>query len=292
MSVRSARYNRLSLRNPKGTTAIPRERDAWAFLDAAGITSSRQQEAIITLVRDLKNARLWTKMKAIYPFVGGTATTHKWNLKDPRDADAAFRLTFSGGWTHSANGADPNGVNAYADTYFVSNGQLTLFDGHLSYYARENITVTGSTQSVIGVASNGGGWNGLEAWFLEFASTNTNYSQHSTNVSTDRAYVTPTISMQGFNLGSRTTSNPTTLKFFQNNVLKASASTSQNGQTLNVYSVYLAAFNGRTVPFPYAQNFTSNQCAFASIGNGLTDSEATLLYNCVDRYQKFLGRAV
>ena len=31
-------------------------------------------------------------MKAIYPFVGGTATTHKFNLKDPADINAAFRL--------------------------------------------------------------------------------------------------------------------------------------------------------------------------------------------------------
>ena len=63
--------------------------------------------------------------------LGSTATTYqpisttqqafisnqfKYNLVNPVDSDAAFRLVFNGGWTHSANGATPNGVNAYADT--------------------------------------------------------------------------------------------------------------------------------------------------------------------------------
>ena len=94
--------------------------DAQAFITAAGITDPTQQSAIITLVTDLKGYGLWTKMKAIYPFVGGTATTHKFNLKNPLDTDGAFRLSFSGGWTHSANGALPNGTNAFANAFCAS----------------------------------------------------------------------------------------------------------------------------------------------------------------------------
>ena len=92
--------------------------DAQAFITAAAITDVTQQNAINTLVVDLKGYNIWTKMKALYPFVGGTASTHKFNLKNPLDTDAAFRLTFSGGWTHSSTGALPNGTNAYADTKF------------------------------------------------------------------------------------------------------------------------------------------------------------------------------
>jgi hypothetical protein len=232
-------------------------------------------------------------MKAIYPFVGGTATTHKWNLKDPRDVDAAFRLQFNGGWTHSSTGADPNGTTAYANTFFIANSNLSLYNGHLSYYARENITVTGTTQALIGVGSNGGSWNGKEAWFIEFASSNSNYTHHSTTPTTDRCWVTPTISMQGYSIGTRRTIDPTTLKFYKNNTLLSTASTSVAGQALNIYSVYIGAFNNRTAgAAPYASNYTSNQCAFATIGEGLTDTDATNLYNIVDLYQKRLGRAV
>jgi len=95
--------------------------NAQAFLDAAVITDITQANAINSLVIGLKADNLWNKMNAIYPFVGGTATTHKYNLKDPRDLNAAYRLVFNGGWVHSSIGVTPNGINGYADTYFDGN---------------------------------------------------------------------------------------------------------------------------------------------------------------------------
>jgi len=91
--------------------------DAQAFITAAALTSDLQKGAINQLVLDFKAAGTWGLMLAIYPFIGGTASSHKYNLKDPQDTDAAFRLTFSGGWTHSSTGARTNGVNAYANTF-------------------------------------------------------------------------------------------------------------------------------------------------------------------------------
>ena len=120
--------------------------DASAFITAAGLTDPTQKSAINTLVKDMKAAGLWTKMKAVYPMVGGTATSMKFNLKDPRDLDAAFRLTWSGGWTYSATGATPNGTNAYADTKFIPNNNgLTINDNSISYYSRTS-AANGGTQ--------------------------------------------------------------------------------------------------------------------------------------------------
>jgi hypothetical protein len=127
-------YNALSGRFDK--TPSVTDYDALNFVNAALISNETQQIAINTLTTDLKNAGLWSKMKAIYPFVGGTASTHRWNLKDPRNVDAAFRLTFSGGWTHSSTGADPNGTNASADTFIRPSSHLNLYNTHLSYYSR------------------------------------------------------------------------------------------------------------------------------------------------------------
>jgi len=104
--------------NRAGSSVDP---DAQAFITAANITDTTQQSAINTLVVGLKTDGIWTKMMAIYPFVGGTASSHKYNLKDPRDLNVAYRLSFAGGWTHSSNGVTPNGVNGYADTYFDGN---------------------------------------------------------------------------------------------------------------------------------------------------------------------------
>jgi hypothetical protein len=102
-----------------GGAPPPIDPDAQAFLTAAAITDPTITSAIDTLVVQLKADGIWTKMKALYPFVGGTASTHKYNLKDPQDLDASFRLVFNGGWTHSANGALPNGTNGFADTKLI-----------------------------------------------------------------------------------------------------------------------------------------------------------------------------
>jgi hypothetical protein len=112
--------------------------DAQAFFDATGITDTTQKNAVNQLVLDLKGAGLWSKMKVIYPMVGGTASTHKWNLKDPRDLDAAFRITFNGGWTHDANGITANGINSNAGTNFIPDNHLSTYNTHLSVYSRTN----------------------------------------------------------------------------------------------------------------------------------------------------------
>jgi hypothetical protein len=88
------------------------------FLTNTGITDTTITGSIRTLALSLDDAGLWSPINVIYPFVGGTATTHKYNLKDPRDLDAAYRLVFSGGWTHNSNGVTGNGTNTYADTKF------------------------------------------------------------------------------------------------------------------------------------------------------------------------------
>ena len=119
--------------------------DAQAFITAAGITDPTQQSAINTLVVGLKADNLWTSMQAIYPFVGGTASSHKYNLKDPRDLDAAKRLVFNGGWTHNADGITGNGVNTYAETF--NNVPFSL--GAYSRSANQFGVITGTRENYI-----------------------------------------------------------------------------------------------------------------------------------------------
>ena len=117
--------------------------DALAFLSAAAITDPTITSAICTLVTSMKANGTWAKCSAIYPMVGGTATTHKFNLKNPLDTNAAFRLSFVGGWTHSSGGALPNGTNAYANTFLNPTTTLLLNSHSFGIYSRTN-NVTGS----------------------------------------------------------------------------------------------------------------------------------------------------
>jgi hypothetical protein len=90
--------------------------DAFRFIEVANITSSVQAAAINTLVLGLKSNTLWDKMQVIYPFIGGNAFSHKWNLKNPSDNDAAYRIQYSGVVNHSSNGVSSGG--GYIETYF------------------------------------------------------------------------------------------------------------------------------------------------------------------------------
>ena len=112
--------------------------DAVAFLTAAGITDATITSAICTLVTSMKANGTWAKCNAIYPMVGGTATTQKFNLKNPLDTNAAFRLSFIGGLTHNANGITGNAINAYCNT-FLPNTALSINSNHISTYSRTSI---------------------------------------------------------------------------------------------------------------------------------------------------------
>jgi hypothetical protein len=99
------------------TPYVIQDADAQEFITTANITTASEILASDNLVIAFKAAGLWNKMTHIYPLVGGTAFTHKFNIKDLRDLDAAYRLSFYGDWTHNNNGITGNGINTYADTY-------------------------------------------------------------------------------------------------------------------------------------------------------------------------------
>lgn len=101
--------------------------DAIAFFNATGITSVPDKDAINTYVVGLKTNSLWTPIKGLWIMAGGSLTTCKYNLKDPRDLDAAFRLTYGSTVTAGANGISAttaNAVNGTADTHFVPSVQF------------------------------------------------------------------------------------------------------------------------------------------------------------------------
>ena len=250
--------------------------DAQAFITAAAITGSTQQEAINTLVVSLKGYGIWVKMNAIYPFVGGTASQHKFNLKNPLDTDAAFRLVFNGGWTHSSTGALPNGTNAYANTYLNPLTQSLSKDStHIAYYRRNTQTDSKVLMSAMSV--------GVYLIRLNLAP---NYTAGFGNIceivsQTDQQSGTA-ISELGLINGNRISS--TQFKVFANSILKQTFSRTS---TLQVNAnIYISSENYGGTPGGY----TNNECALASIGEGLTDTEAVNYNTAVEKFQTTLGR--
>lgn len=261
---------------------IVSDADAQAFLNAAYINDITQANAINTLVIDLKSNGLWTKMKAIYPFVGGTAFTHKFNLKDPRNLDAAFRLTFNGGITHNSTGILPNGSNGYANTWLSPAANLQLNSSSITYYSRTDLNYTGGASGtrLETMAEMGATNSGTNAMWL-FLRTNNILS---TGINRTGAFTVNNTNSTGFYITSRTSSNLTTL--FKNNLKLADSSVlSTNLTSLNMYLFGINTTNNHWYP-------SVRECCYSSIGDGLTDTEAANYYTIVQTYQTTLGRQV
>jgi hypothetical protein len=248
--------------------------DAQAFITAAAITDPTITSAIDTLVVQLKADSLWTKMKAIYPFVGGTATTHKYNLKNPADTDAAFRLVFNGGITHSANGVQGNATNGYFDTFL---NPSIVFDsasgGSMFCYIRNN------TQTGTDLGAYQGGVN-YRMTLLTRYSTNEIYAgalsiNFIAETNTDsRGFwgVTRPPSSSTYHLVKNATSSSKTDTYFEPN---------------SKLFGFALGFNSAPVT-PYG----NHEFSFTCVADGLTTTEAQTLRTINLTFQTSLSRQV
>jgi hypothetical protein len=250
--------------------------DAVAFLAAAGITDGTITSAINNLVISLKSFGIWTKLKAIYPFVGGTASTHKFNLKNPVDTNAAFRLVFSGGWTHSANGIQGNGTNAYADTFYVPNAECDSLQNSMSFYSRTQSNL-GNPYEIFSANNSG---NNIRAYGL-LVRFNTNQSFYANGAY--NLFVSNSDSRGFFQAFTDLTNQI----LFRNSSQIGSIAIPNN--LISGFSLYIGGSNGAGT----AGQFSNKQCAFASMGGTkLTTTEAANYYTAVQAFQTTLGRQV
>lgn len=277
---------------PQPTTATPpvviTDSDVLAFITATGITDNTQKSAVNSLVLSLKGYSVWSSLNVIYPFVGGTATTHKFNLKDPRDLDAAYRLTFFGGMTHNSNGITGNGTNAYAKittppTTTAAAGvytRTTSFIGYLMsgyrYYASTDPEAPDPIPAGgFGIAVGG-------------------YSGYNPNVGGNFApYVAGLLAITNTAVNS--------IRSFKNGAFKDAYSAYNFTAPSPVspigigtrYEEYYDATNTTLQSTDFSSYLSPNNIAFAFISNAnLTDAQMGNIYTAVQAYQTTLGRQV
>ena len=89
---------------------------------------------------------------------------------------------------------------------------------------------------------------------------------------------------QGFLLSNRTSS--TSVALFKNTSKLITGSKNSIGRP--TISMYLGCRNNDGI----ASNFSNKETAFTSIGDGLSDAEATAFYNAVQSFQTTLGRNI
>lgn len=243
------------------------DRNAAEFFNATQVLTTLQKEAVNQLVVDLKSYGIWNKMKVVYPMVGqaGVSSSFSYNLKDIN----TFRGIFFGSWIFSSTGIKSNATNAYMDSALNASTELNINSTHLSYYAR-NLNTSAGLNILMG--------NGQATCFLQGGF---NVQIGSNLASNAGSYYNET--PVGFLLSNK--QNSTTQQNYKNNTSQsftvtttAFATTSQN--------IFIGNYDE-------SSTFSSNsECAFSSIGDGLTNTDAINLYNIVQKYQTTLGRQV
>ena len=246
-----------------------------AWIAATSETNPTIISALNTLETDLTTYGLTAKIKALYPMVGGTAAKHKFNFMDARDLDAAYRLTFSGGWVHSANGALGNGVNTYANTFFQPGANFTDHNlGGIGIYSRTNETglyLEGCDGSSMG--------RGNFHLYAKYTGLGAIYEAGPVT-----AIGTVSDSL-GLTTGSAFTS--TDRRVYKNGT-KLATSTTTNTEIGSLFSIFFGA-DHTTSPASY---FGNKQYAMCLITEGMTDTNQTNLYTATQAFQTTLSRQV
>ena len=206
------------------------------------------------------------------------ASQFKYNLVNPVDSDAAFRLVFNGGWTHSSTGATPNGTNGYADTKLVPSSVLAQNNSHISHYSRTN---SQSNKPSIHSFSNVGGSKG-EFAIYPYYTGNVAYSSISGDTASS---ITTSLNSLNYYIANRISATSDSLF---TGLIKASRTIASISPSTSPIFIAAQSFNGAPSPGFY----DIRQSAFATIGDGLLDSEATALYNRVQQFQVSLSRQV
>lgn len=246
--------------------------DALAYISAASLTNATHISAAHALIGGLKRLGLWSKMTAVYPFIGGTSGAHAINAKSP----GTYNITWNGEVTHNANGITGNGTTGYGNTGLTPSVSLLQDNCHVSIYSRTNSTIWGCDI---------GCWALVSAAYTYFQIYLKMPSSFTASVYLNsNAGLNPiTDSTAGFFVASRIAASSGFYKEKSKKVVISSATT--NRPTV---PIFIGARNENGTPL----EFSTRNYSFCSIGSGLTDPEAVAFSVLVQYVQFLLGRAV
>jgi len=247
------------------------------FFDNAGITDAGLQAIMLNYYNTITPRSYYPKLAAVHPLVGGNANAHKFNFLDARDSDDAFRLALFGGWLHTANGMQGNGINAWANTFWIEQVNAAANSWNFGFYSR---TQSGNTQTC-----DMGSFDGTKG---------SNLFPRVTIVNPDRLYLRHGSGGAEFTAGATTTTRLYQVNRVDTTNIRARVSGSliiqptpyigQNGIPLSIGSLNNAFVQQFYSPREYGYAFIANE--------GFTDAEMVDFENDVTALMVALGRAV
>lgn len=273
-------YNKSSKSNTISVTTANityTDADAIAYSTASGISTMQQQESVHVLFNGLKSNALYAKIQAGWLFKGATANNQKFNIKNPQDTDAAFRLQFFGTGTYSDLGFQTNGSNAYADTKFIPSANQNVNSNGLT-------VVVGTNNNVVPAdAWEIGGFNsGTQCSILTTKSGNTTFKRQLGLNNATYVVQSGINDAKGIYTGLKILSNLN--KFYRNGLIIGSG---LGGGTLPTSKIFIGNISVNNAP---NASYSSQRIQMAFMHEGLTDAEVVKMHEIIDLSEIIAGR--
>jgi hypothetical protein len=256
--------------------------DAAAFLAATGITDPTIETAINDLVIDMKDAGIWTKMHVVYPFVGASSTTFKYNLMNPVDSDAAFRGTFNGPFSFTSSGLVGTGTN-YVDTHFQLADLTTSPFFSVGSYVLDNVDPSAIGQMIPYTSEypwDGPGDYPTYSCFINLG-LETGLGLVDPGAEPYRSTWTPPANTYGLNAWSNI--SYTSHRVYLNDTLISNNTNNTTSANVTAVTFAVARRSGYD---------TKQTVAFSYIGDALTEAEYFDYVDIIQAFQTTLGREV
>jgi hypothetical protein len=247
------------------------------FALAAGINDTPIINSLDTFVSELKSNNLWNKFYALYPLVGGTSGSCKWNLI----TTSSFTLNYTGSFNFTNTGISGSGTTSNINTSFIPNINSADWATNNSFGVYVNTNVSGGYD--MGAESPfPASPAGADTYLISRFSGDTAYFHNSSSVT-----VASTDS-RGFWFGGVSGSSGTNMNLYKNGTSVASKA-SPTTYTIT-RALYFTANN--TESGPAANANSTRQYSLSFIARAFNSTEASTLNNIVQTFQTSLGRNV
>jgi len=237
----------------------------FAVLASDVSVTDSQKVHIDSFFVQIKRYGLWTINQAIYLPIWNNASANKWNLKDVRDLDAAYRLTFNS-ITPSTGGVTGNGTSSYTDTHFTPSASFaSVNDASISLYLNLHDGVHTTNQDM-GAGDDGSSTNAIQI-IMAYSGNTDYYRNNSSNYASassqpDTGYVI------------NTRSGATAWNIYRDGANEYSGTEASTGRS--TYSIWLNASHLGASPV-----YSYKRWCFATIGTNKTATDAENEYQSV-----------
>jgi len=245
------------------------------FALAAQINDTDIINSLDTFVSQLKSNNLWNKFYALYPLVGGTSDSCKWNLI----TTSSFTLNYTGSFNFTNTGISGSGTTSNINTTFTPSINSADWATNNSFGVYVNTNVTGGYD--MGAESPfPASPAGADTYLISRYTNNLAYFFNSSSLtvaSTDA---------KGFWFGGVSGSIGTNMNLYKNGTSVASKASP------TTYTITKALYFTANDADGLTNERSTRQYSLSFIARAFNNTEASTLNTIVQTFQTSLGRNV